>query len=57
MVPLAPVRNIHEYADWGQLDNHMRFKRVGEATRLAIGSDYELPGKLPVAPRCSVHTT
>jgi len=29
------------------MDNFMRFERDGEATRLVIDSDWEMPGHLP----------
>ena len=47
IVEVEPLRLIHEHADNGPVDNYMRFEPDGEATRVVIDSDWEMPGKLP----------
>jgi uncharacterized membrane protein len=47
VVEVEPLRLIHEHSDMGPMDNFMRFERDGEATRLVIDSDWEMPGHLP----------
>lgn len=47
IVEVEPLRLIHEHSDWGPMDNYMRFEPDGEATRLVIDSDYEMPSKMP----------
>jgi uncharacterized membrane protein len=47
IVEVEPLRLIHEHSDAGPIDNYMRFERDGEATRVVIDSDWDLPGKLP----------
>jgi uncharacterized membrane protein len=47
IVEVEPLRLIHEHSDWGPGDNVLRLERDGEATRLVIDSDYEMPSKLP----------
>jgi uncharacterized membrane protein len=47
VVEVEPLRLIHEHNDYGPMDTHMRFERDGEATRVVVDSDYEMPGKIP----------
>ena len=47
VVEVEPLRLIHEHTDKGPVDTFMRFERDGEATRLVVDSDWEMPGKLP----------
>ena len=47
VVEVEPLRLIHEHTDPGPMDNYMRFERDGEATRVVVDSDWEMPGKLP----------
>jgi uncharacterized membrane protein len=47
VVEVEPLRLIHEHSDSGPMDNFMRFEPDGQATRLVIDSEYEIPGKLP----------
>jgi ligand-binding SRPBCC domain-containing protein len=44
---VEPLRLIHEHTDTGPEDNYMRFEADGDATRVVIESDYDLPAKLP----------
>ena len=47
IVEVEPLRLIHEHTDSGPQDNFMRFEPDGDATRLVLDSDWEMPGKLP----------
>ncbi len=47
VVEVEPLRLIHEHSDTGPMDNFMRFEPDGEATRLVVDSDWEMPGKWP----------
>ena len=47
VVEVEPLRLIHEHTDNGPVDTFMRFERDGEATRLVMDSDWEMPGHLP----------
>ena len=47
VVEVEPLRLIHEHTDNGPVDNFMKFERDGEATRLVVDSDWDVPGKLP----------
>ena len=40
-------RVVHLRSDWTSMDTTFRFEPDGEATKLVIESDYEMPGKLP----------
>ena len=46
-VEVEPLRLIHEHSDTGPMDNYYRLEPDGDATRLVLESDYEMPGKLP----------
>ncbi len=47
VVEVEPLRLIHEHSDWGPMDNYMRFEPDGEATKVVVDSDWDMPGKLP----------
>ena len=47
VVEVEPLRLIHEHSDNGPMDTYLRFEPDGEATRVVVESDYEMPGKLP----------
>ena len=47
VVEVEPVRLIHEHSDTGPMDNYYRLEPDGDATRLVLESDYEMPGKVP----------
>ena len=45
IVEVEPLRLIHEHTDAGPQDNFLRFEPDGDATRLVLDSDWEMPGK------------
>jgi uncharacterized membrane protein len=47
IVEVEPLRLIHEHSDTGPMDNSMRFEPDGDATRVVIDSDWEMPGHWP----------
>ena len=47
VVEVEPLKLIREHTDQGPMDSFYRFERDGDATRLIVGSDYELPGHIP----------
>jgi len=47
IVEVEPLRLIRLHSDFGPNDSSFRLEPDGDATRLAIDSDYEMPGKLP----------
>jgi ligand-binding SRPBCC domain-containing protein len=48
VVEVEPLRLLHEHTDdQGSVDTFFRFVPEGDATRVIIESDYELPGYLP----------
>ena len=47
IVEVEPLRLIHEHSDSWSMDNYFRFEPDGDATRVVMESDYEMPGKLP----------
>ena len=48
VVEVEPLKLIHEHTDdQGTQDNYFRFERDGDATRLIVESEYELPGHIP----------
>ena len=47
VVEVQPLKLIHEHTDQGPMDTFYRFERDGDATRLIVESDYELPGHIP----------
>jgi len=47
IVEVEPLRLMHEHTDTGPMDNFLRFERDGEATRVVVDSDWEMPGHWP----------
>jgi carbon monoxide dehydrogenase subunit G len=47
IVEVEPLKLIHEHTDHGPMDNYFRFEPDGDATRVVLVSDFEMPGKLP----------
>lgn len=47
VVEVEPMRLIHVHSDYGPMDSYFRFEPLGEATRLVIESDCEIPDTLP----------
>jgi hypothetical protein len=47
VVEVEPLRLYHEHTDTGPMDTFLRFEPDGDATRLILDSDWEMPGKLP----------
>ena len=47
VVEVEPLKLIHEHYDEGPMEVWYRFERDGDATRLAIESDWEMPGHIP----------
>ena len=47
IVEVEPLRLIHEHNDDWPKDNDIRFEPDGKATRVAMESDYEMPGRMP----------
>ena len=47
VVEVEPLRLIHERGDVGHMDTVMRFEPDGEATRVVVESDYDIPGRWP----------
>jgi len=48
VLEVEPLKLIREHTDdQGSQDNFLRFERDGDATRLIVESDYEMPGHIP----------
>lgn len=47
VVEVEPLKLIHEHSDEGPMESFWRFEREGEATRLIVETDYEMPGYIP----------
>jgi uncharacterized membrane protein len=47
VVEVEPLRLVHVRSDMGPTDMFFRFEPEGEATRLTVEGDYEMPGHLP----------
>ena len=47
VLEVEPLKLIHEHTDMGPMDNFYRFEPEGDATRLIVESDYEMPGHIP----------
>ena len=47
VLEVEPLKLIHEHTDDGPMDTFYRFEREGDATRLIVESDWEMPGHLP----------
>ena len=47
VLEVEPLKLIHEHSDTGPMANFYRFEPEGDATRLIIESDWEMPGLIP----------
>jgi uncharacterized membrane protein len=47
VLEVEPLKLIHEHTDQGPMDVFYRFEPEGEATRVIVESDYEMPGYVP----------
>jgi uncharacterized membrane protein len=47
VIEVEPLKLIREHSDDGPVDTVVRFEPDGEATRLTVESDYEMPRMLP----------
>jgi len=47
VVEVEPLKLIHEHTDQGPVDTFYRFEPEGDATRLIIEGDWEMPGYIP----------
>lgn len=48
VVEVEPLKLIREHTDdWGGMDTFIRFEPDGDATRMIMEADYEMPGHLP----------
>jgi uncharacterized membrane protein len=47
VVEVEPLKLIREHSDDGPVDSVVRFEPDGDATRLTVESDYEMPRMLP----------
>ena len=47
VVEVEPLKLIHEHTDQGPMDTFYRFEPEGDATRLTVESDWEMPGHIP----------
>jgi uncharacterized membrane protein len=49
VVEVEPLKLIHEHTDPGPMETFFRLEPEGDATRLIVESDYEMPGHIPGA--------
>ncbi|MEX1262743.1 MAG: SRPBCC family protein [Actinomycetota bacterium] len=47
VLEVEPLKLIHEHTDQGPMNTLYRFEPEGDATRLIIESDWEMPGHIP----------
>jgi len=47
VVEVEPLKLIHEHTDEGPGDTFYRFEPEGDATRMIVEADYEMPGYIP----------
>ena len=47
VVEVEPLQLYHEHGDQGPFDTYFRFQHDGEATRVVVDMDHEVPGRLP----------
>ncbi len=47
VVEVEPLKLIHEHTDDGPMDSFIRFEPEGDATRVIMEADYEMPGYIP----------
>ena len=47
VLEVEPLKLIHEHTDDGPMDTFLRLEPEGDATRVIVESDYEMPGHIP----------
>ncbi len=47
VLEVEPLKLIHEHTDDGPMDMYYRFAPEGDATRVIVESEYEMPGRIP----------
>jgi uncharacterized membrane protein len=47
VVEVEPLKLIHEHTDDWSMDTFFRFEPEGDATRLIVEADYDMPGHIP----------
>jgi len=47
VLEVEPLKLIREHTDQGPQDNIFRFEADGDATRVIVEADYEMPGHIP----------
>jgi uncharacterized membrane protein len=47
VVEVEPLKLIHQHTDQGPEDDYYRLEPEGDATRLIVEGDYEMPGYIP----------
>ena len=47
VVEVEPLRLYHEHSDQGPHDTYFRFEPDGDATRVVVEMDHEMPGRVP----------
>jgi uncharacterized membrane protein len=47
VVEVEPLKLIHEHTDGWSMDSFYRLEPEGDATRLVVEVDYEMPGHIP----------
>ena len=47
VVEVDPLRLYHEHSDQGPHDTYFRFESDGDATRVVVEMDHEMPGRIP----------
>lgn len=47
VVEVEPLKLIHEHTDDGPMDTYFRFEPEGDATRVILESEYQMPGYIP----------
>jgi len=47
VLEVEPLKLIREHTDQGPMDSFYRFERDGDATRLIVEGDCEMPGHIP----------
>ena len=47
ILEVEPLKLIREHTDDGPMDTFYRFAPEGDATRVIVESDYEMPGQIP----------
>ena len=47
ILEVEPLKLIHDHTDDGPMDTFYRFAPEGDATRVIVESEYEMPGHIP----------